>query len=359
MIESLIQPLVEPYVGAAILEYVVAIIIIVIALAVGKAVNFIVKKIISRIFANRDTKIDDEVINATNKPILVGALLVGIHLAAAELSILAPYMDQINMAFAVIYAVYGGWFAIRMIKTFTEWYHDEIAHKTKSKIDDQFIMIIKKALYGIVGALVLFSILGAFGVSLISLVAVLGIAGLAISLGLKDTISQFFAGVNIMMDRSIKVGDYIELDSGEKGTVVDISWRTTRVRSYKNNMIVLPNNKLANSKVINYHEPVKEVGFTVECGVGYGEDLEKVEKITMDVIKNIMKRHDVFPKGFEPTFRYGEFGDSNINFKVILRTRKYGDQFVVKHEFIKDLKKRFDKEKIEIAWQTVNVHVHK
>ena len=359
MIESLIQPLVAPYVAVAFLEYVMAVITIVIALVVGKIIDFVVKKIISRVFLNRDTKIDDKVINAVDKPIIIGALLVGIHMAAALLSILDPYMAEINMAFTVIYAVYGGWFAIRMIKAFTDWYHDEMAHKTATKIDDQFIMIIKKALYGIVGALVLLSILGAFGVSITALAAAMGIAGLAISLGLKDTLSQFFAGVNIMMDRSMNIGDYIELDSGEKGTVVDISWRTTRIRSYTNNLVVLPNNKLANSKVINYNQPKQEVGFTVECGVGYGEDLERVERVTMDVVKKIMKKYDVFPKGFEPLFRYGEFGDSNINFKVILRTRKYGDQFVVKHEFIKELKKRFNKEKIEIAWQTVNVHLRK
>jgi small-conductance mechanosensitive channel len=197
------------------------------------------------------------------------------------------------------------------------------------------------------------------GVEVTTLVAAMGIGGLAVALALQDTLSEFFAGAHIILDRPIKIGDYIELDSGDKGTVIDIGWRSTKIRNYQNNMVVIPNSKLASSKIINYFSPDQQVGFTVDCGVGYGEDLAKVEKVTLDVAKKVIRSLGVGAKNFEPVMRYQEFGDSNINFKVIMRVKSYPDQFLVKHEFMKELKKRYDREGIEISWPIRKVYLHR
>jgi small-conductance mechanosensitive channel len=347
-----------PYFGVY-AEYVAVIIILILSLVIAKIVNFIIKKSVLHITAKTKTILDDLLFGAITKPIFLGIFLVGIHMSTGMLSVLAVYANEITFAFTVIYAAFIGWFAVRIINAIITWYANEMAERTKTKADEQFLPIFKKVAYGIIGILIVLWLLGQMGVEITTLIAAMGIGGLAIALAMQDTLSEFFAGAHIILDRPIKIGDYIELDSGDKGTVIDIGWRSTKIENYKKNLVVIPNSKLASSKIINYFAPGHQVGFTVDCGVGYGEDLAKVEKVTLDVAKNVLNRLGVGVKDFEPVVRYQEFGDSNINFKVIMRVKKYSDQFIVKHEFMKELKKRYDKEKIEIAWPIRKVYLHK
>lgn len=347
-----------PYFGVY-TEYLVVVIILILALIVGKIVNFVIKKTVLHITEKTKTMLDDLIVGAIGRPILIGIFLVGLHISATTLSVLASYASEITFLFTIIYAAFIGWFAVRIVNAIITWYAQEMAERTKTKADEQFLPIFKKVAYGVVGILIILWLLGQLGVEITTLIAAMGIGGLAIALAMQDTLSEFFAGAHIILDRPIKIGDYIELDSGDKGTVVDIGWRSTKIVNYKKNLVVIPNSKLASSKIINYFAPGHEVGFTVDGGIGYGEDLAKVEKVTLDVAKKVLKRLGVGVKDFEPIMRYQEFGDSNIDFKVIMRVKKYGDQFLVKHEFMKELKKRFDKEGIEIAWPIRKVYLHK
>jgi small-conductance mechanosensitive channel len=96
--------------------------------------------------------------------------------------------------------------------------------------------------------------------------------------------------------------------------------------------------------------PVKDFSIWIPCGVAYESDLKKVEKVTLEVAKHIQQTVDGAVKDFEPVFRYKEFGDSNINFIAVLRIEEPFKRFIVRNEFIKELKERFDKERIEISW---------
>ena len=239
------------------------------------------------------------------------------------------------------------------------WYSQEIAKKTKTKVDEQFLPIVKKISYGIIWAIVLLTILGYFGIEITGMIAALGVGGLAIALAFQDTLKEFFAGAYIVADRPIRIGDYVELDSGEKGTVIDIGWRSTKFRILGNNVLIIPNSKLSTSKIINYNYPNQEMSLVIPCGVSYDSDLEKVERVTIDEAKKLLKKMGGAVQDFEPFILYKEFGDSNINFSIILRIKAYADKFKLRHEFIKALKKRYDKEKIEIAYPCLNVYKRK
>ena len=347
-----------PYFGTY-SEYVAVVIILVISLIIGKIANSVIKRVFFHITAKTKTSLDDLIVKAISKPILLGIFLVGLHLSASMLTALSSYADEMMFYFTIIYAAFVGWVAVRVINAIITWYSMEIAERTKTKADEQFLPIFRKVAYGVVGIVIIIWLLGQMGVEVTTLVAAMGIGGLAVALALQDTLSEFFAGAHIILDRPIKIGDYIELDSGDKGTVIDIGWRSTKIRNYQNNMVVIPNSKLASSKIINYFSPDQQVGFTVDCGVGYGEDLAKVEKVTLDVAKKVIRSLGVGAKNFEPVMRYQEFGDSNINFKVIMRVKSYPDQFLVKHEFMKELKKRYDREGIEISWPIRKVYLHR
>jgi len=193
-------------------------------------------------------------------------------------------------------------------------------------------------------------ILNALGISITPMLATLGVGGLAVALALQDTLSNLFAGFHIMMNRIVRVGDYIKLESGEEGYVIDINWRTTKVRMLANNTILIPNSKLTQTNVTNYYLPDKDLAVLVNLGVHYNSDLKKVEQVTCEVGKEVMREvAGGFPE-FDPFIRYNTFGDSSIGFTVILRGKEYVDQYLIKHEFIKRLHQRYTKEGIVIPY---------
>lgn len=201
----------------------------------------------------------------------------------------------------------------------------------------------------IVFILALIVILQYFQVKITPMLAALGIAGLAIGLALQSTLSNLFAGLQILGNKPIRVGDYIEVNNFE-GYVEDIGWRSVRMKTIQNNLIIIPNSKLMESVIINDSMPEKQMSVLVQCGVDYSSDLKHVEKITLDIARKIQKTFDGAVSDFEPLIRYHTFGDNNIDFTVVLRIKEFSKKYPIKHEFIKALKEKYDKEGIEISW---------
>jgi small-conductance mechanosensitive channel len=203
---------------------------------------------------------------------------------------------------------------------------------------------ITRAVVWTIGGLVL---LNSLGVAITPLLTALGVGGLAVALALQDTLSNLFAGVHILASRKVQPGDFIQLDNGMEGYVEDTNWRNTVIRQLPNNILVVPNATVASSIVTNYHLPERELSVTVPCGVSYESDLEHVERVTIEVGREVM--HEV--KGgvpeHEPTVRYNTFGGSSISFNAGLRAADISAQALIIHEFIKRLHSRYQKEGIE------------
>ena len=199
-------------------------------------------------------------------------------------------------------------------------------------------------------AFALLILLDTVGISITPLIASLGIGSLAVALGLQETLANLFAGLYLVGDQPIRVGDFIKLESGEKGYVTEIGWRATRIRLLPDIEVVVPNHKMISSTIHNYCRPVKEMAALVQVGVHYASDLKKVEQVTIEVARKIQKIVPGAVPTFEPLIRYHTFGDSSINFTVILRVNEYVDRYLVKHEFIKALHERYAKEGILIPF---------
>lgn len=337
-------------------EYVLFLLALVVTLIVIKIVRFSLSMYLKKIASRTKSRLDNMLVSSVKGPVSLGILISGIYLATTYLTL--PYMNHINPAFTVISMLYVAFFAIRLVGTVLEWYTQEVAVKTKTKTDEQFLPIFKKVAYGVILLIIFVWMLGQLGIEITTLVATMGIGGIAVALAIQPILANMFAGAHIVLDRPIKIGDYVELESGEKGTVKDIGWRSTKIRNYKNNLVIIPNKKLADGNITNYYSPTKQVGFLVNCGVAYDSDLGKVERVTNQVAKNVLKKYGGV-KGFKPIIRFKEFGDSTINFHVIFRVKSYGKKFLLRHEFIKNLKARFDKEDIEIAFPQLDVHMKK
>lgn len=193
-------------------------------------------------------------------------------------------------------------------------------------------------------------VLNGLGVSITPMLTALGIGGLAVALALQEPLANLFAGLFVSIAGQLRVGDYVALDSGQEGYIVDVSWRSTRIRMLANNLVVVPNAKLAHSVVVNYHLPSEDLAVLVDVGVDYGSDLRRVERIAIDVGRSVMREVPGGVADFEPFVRYHTFADSSINFTMILRAREFVDQYLVKHEFIQRLHERFNQEGIVIPF---------
>lgn len=193
-------------------------------------------------------------------------------------------------------------------------------------------------------------LLDSFGVSITPLLASLGIGSLAVALALQPTLENFFAGIQLIADKPIKVGHFIKLPSGEEGYVHRIGWRSTWVRLLPNNVVVIPNKNLITTQIINYYYPETEMSALVQVGVHYESDLEHVERVTIEVAKDTLKSVTGGVENFEPFIRYHTFADFSINFSVILRVKEFVDNYLIKHEFIKRLHKRYAQEGINIPY---------
>jgi small-conductance mechanosensitive channel len=212
-----------------------------------------------------------------------------------------------------------------------------------------FNTIIKLIVYCIGGLIML----QALGISITPIITALGVGGLAVALALQDTLSNLFAGVHLTATHVIKPGDYVMLSTSEEGTVSDITWRYTTLLTQANNIVVIPNSKMASAIVTNYSLPQKNLDVSLPFGISYNSDLEKVERVTIEVAKAVMTELGV--TGEEPTFRFKEFGTSAINCSISLTVHQFTQQYVMKHTLMKALHKRFKQEGIVIPFPPVNI----
>ena len=195
------------------------------------------------------------------------------------------------------------------------------------------------------------------GIEITPVLTALGVGGLAVALALQDTLSNLFSGIHIIASKQIKPGDYVKLDSGNEGYVVDVGWRNTTIRALANNMIIIPNAKLASAIITNFYQPDLEMGMGVEISVSGDNDLDTVERVTIEVAKEIIAKTPGVINSGEPAIRYGSFADGDITFGVGFRIKEFTDQYLVKHEFLKAIYKRYKVEGIRLASPTRTIYV--
>lgn len=194
------------------------------------------------------------------------------------------------------------------------------------------------------------------GIEITPLLTALGVGSLAVALALQPTLSNLFAGIHISLAKPVRVGDFVEIDGGTQGFIMDIGWRATKVRELANNVIVVPNGRFAEMVVKNYSLPEPEQSVVIQVGVGYGSNLGHVQRVTCEVAREVLAETEGAVGSFEPFIRYHTFGDSAIGFSVILRVKQFTDRYVVTHEFLMRLKDRYDREHIEIPFPQRVLH---
>ena len=231
-----------------------------------------------------------------------------------------------------------------------DWYATHVADKTSTQIDDQLIPSFKRMLPILVYALAILWSLAVFDIQISPLLATLGIGGIAIALAAQPTLSNYFAGTYVISEGEIQVGDFIEIEGGPSGFVEDISWRSTKLRSRFNNLIIIPNSMMSDNMITNYSRPALAMNVIVTGGVSYSSDLQQVEDILMEVANKIVVESDQAITETEPRAGFSVFGDSNIDFWVFLQATDRAGSFQLKSQLIKQIHERFNEEGVVINY---------
>ncbi len=293
---------------------------------------------------NTKTQLDDIIIAAVRGPFIIWFVMLGLYFGLEMTSLPKNAVIIIDKALVVL-----GIFSVTLVlSNISSKFIASYSAKVESALPvTSLTQNISRIIIFAVGILI---ILNSLGISITPILATLGVGGLAVALALQDTLSNLFSGFHITVARQIKIGDYIRLDSGEEGYITDINWRTTNIRMLPNNVVLVPNEKLTKVIVTNYCLPDKEMSISINLGVHYNSDLKKVEQVTCEVAKEVMREVAGGVPGFVPVVRYSGFGDSSVDFSVTLRVKEFVDQYLVKHEFIKRLHERYAKECIVIPY---------
>ena len=199
------------------------------------------------------------------------------------------------------------------------------------------------------GALV---ILDYFNISIAPIMAAMGVGGMAVAFGVRETLENIFSGLQLIISKQMRVNDYIKLSTGDEGRVIDINWRyITVMPPNEGSVVVIPNKVIANAVTANYSQPRDDIVVVVPIGVSYDSDLEKVERVTVEVARELQIKIDGYEPHFDangndidklaPVVRYQAFNDSSIDFNAVMHVQVFTNQYLLKHEFIKAITKRY------------------
>jgi len=321
-------------------KYVIPLGIVFSSLALGWVFQKLVSVILHRAAQKTRNKWDDIVIRSLRGFVVIWFLLAGVEIALKTVSLSKEAARPLDKAISILAIFSVVLFLVRLARGVVTIYFDK-----QPAVPTSIFRSISSGFIYFIGFLVILNFLG---ISITPILTALGVGGVAVALALQDTLSNLFAGIHILMTKQIRRGDYIRLETGGEGTVADIMWRNVTIQAPFNNLIIIPNNKLASSIVTNFHLPTAEVLVLFEARVSYDSDLRKVEKVIEEVAAGVLRETPGGVAGFQPAVRYHTLGDSGINFTVSLRVRQYTDQHLIKHEFLKRLHERFRAEGIEI-----------
>lgn len=294
---------------------------------------------------------DEIIIEALGKSVVLWFLLAGIYAALVNITIDPNVQILSQQALLIIFILSLAIVASRITVGLIQVYAEERGRALQAT---SIISNLLKILIYTMAALI---ILQTLGISITPVLTALGVGGLAVALALQETLSNLFAGVHMVASKKFKPGDYVMLDTLEEGFITDITWRNTTIKSYAGNLIILPNAKIASATLTNYSRPQSELTLKVTCSVSYNSDLEEVEKVAKEVGRDILGRIKGGVKDYEPFVRFYNFGESGIDLKIFLKAQQHVNQYILKHEFIKALHKRFTEEGIEIPFPQRVVHM--
>ena len=331
------------------------------SIALAAIVGLVVYPLALRLTDWTSTELDGKLALALRKPVVLGIVVLGGFLAfSIPLDLTAGEQKAVNTVTAALAIVLGVVATSSVISRTLSWYVETAESRARFRLDPQLQPLLRRAatalVYGLGGLLVL----DQFNINISPLIAGLGLSGLAVALAIQPTLSNLFAGTYVMTEGAVSPGDYIELEGGIAGYVMDVGWRSVRIRTWGNNMVVVPNSRFAENILTNYQRPIPAVNVYLECGVSYDSDLFTVERVSKEVMDEVMEANpqDAVPE-YGGWFGFDTFGDSNVNFWLFMQSRDRLASFRLRTELIQRLHWRLNEEGIVINYPVRTIQLPK
>ena len=324
--------------------------IFILSLALTVVIRWSLRFILRTVAQMTKTDLDDILIRAAKDVVTYSIPVLGLMAALTPLALETVIPQRILFTLLAVLLTRG---MINLINNLSKWLEKIPAKRTESTMDEGLLPLLRKTLKTIVVILGVLIILGKWEIQIGPLVGALGIGGLAIALALNSSLANIFSGIQLILDRSINVGDKVKLESGDLGVVLDIGLRCTRIQTYDNEVISLPNSQLANAQVKNYTKPDATIRVTVNFGVAYGSNVTKVKQVVLDVIKQL---DDIMLEP-EPQVLFLNMSDFSLDMSARVWVDDYGKQFARKLEMTELIYNTLNESGIEIPFPTRTVYM--
>jgi MscS family membrane protein len=316
-------------------------------LFVTKVITLILTLLLKKITSLTETTKDDELVEKMENPLVY---LVGLLFLRWGIGIVGLIEDKLAIVEKIIETgiiVFIAYIIVIIADIVLEVWGQDFAKKTKNKIDEQLIRLFHRSIEIVVGAIAFLYILNNVDIEIWPLLGSLGIAGLAIAFAFQETLKNLFGGISLILDKNIKTGDIIQLPSGETGTVYDMTLRSTRVKTFDNRLLIIPNSTMANEVITNISRPDRSRRVEVKFAVAYGADPEYVKHIIMEEIKSIdiVEKNDPLPRVI-----FQEMADNSLNFSALYWVKDLSNFIAAKEEGTIKIYERLNKENISIPF---------
>jgi len=326
--------------------------IVFVILRIVKKIAIILHK---KLASKTDSDLDDKIIDIIERAARSGAKIGGVYFFFLSLKsyLGKPFYSYLNGVLYILLVFTIARMLNSSLQVLYIWYSNNASRDVKSKLQDDFGPLFKRLIVIVVYTIAVITLLKHFNQDVSSIIVSLGVGSLAIALAAKDTLANMISGFLIVTDRPFRINDRIMLENGVIGDVHDIGLRSTKIRTFDNTLIIVPNQQIINEKVTNLSYPDPQIRVAVEIGVAYGSDIDKVKKILLDICKSHPDVLD-YP---EPIAYFKNFGDFALEFKLMCRVDKWGKQFKVAEDLRIQINKAFEKNNIEIPFPQHVVHL--
>ena len=329
----------------------VSAIILAVAVLIALLFSKVIFRMLLRLARVSSGDLDDRIVTAARLPVVVYVTLLGLYLAlTVPLSLPPTVQDVVNKAAAVIAIVNGAFLLNAVGSAALRWLQSVLQDTAAGSTGSWALPMARRGMLVVIFVMAGMVSLDVLGINISPLIAGLGIGGLAVALAIQPTLSNLFAGTYVITEGVVSRGDYIEMENGVSGYVVDVNWRSTRLRTWSNNLVIIPNSRFAETILTNYSKPDAHVNVYLTCGVAYESNLMQVEEVSLDVLNRVLWEHPGAVSAYGAYFGYEAFGDSNIDFWLFMQAQDRLASFEVRSELVKQLHHRLTAEGITINY---------
>ncbi len=332
--------------------YFKAIVIWIIFILVAKITDIFINRILLRLTKKTKIEIDEQIITFLRRPVYRTIILLGTLQAIAYLGLPKGSGLYITAFLQSLIVLIWSFVLVKI----TDLLFEQAKRKTTdvTRISREILPLFQNTSRVIIIGIGVAILLSVWKINITPLLASAGIAGVAVALAAKDTLANFFGGISIFVDRPYKLGDYVILDSGERGEVVDIGVRSTKLKTRDDVSISIPNSIMANTKIVNESAPIPRFRLRVRVGVAYGSNIDKVEEILLKIAhENELVVNDPLPR-----VRFRNFGDSSLDFELLCWVNDPALKGRAMHELNKAIYNSFNEQGIQIPFPQRDLHIY-